>query len=83
MSTQIAVRLPDEMTVELDAFVASSGLDSRATVVRVALQELFERERRRRIGASIADGYRRIPQSEDELRAATASAIESINEEPW
>jgi hypothetical protein len=34
-------------------------------------------------GESIADGYRRIPQTEEELEAATAMAIRSIDEEPW
>ena len=36
-----------------------------------------------RIGDLIADGYRRIPQDDDEVAAATRAAIRSIHEEPW
>jgi hypothetical protein len=39
--------------------------------------------RRRRIGEDIADGYRRVPQDDDEVRAATRAAIRSIHEKPW
>jgi len=35
------------------------------------------------VGESIADGYRRIPQDDDEVKAATRAAIRSIHEEPW
>jgi hypothetical protein len=35
------------------------------------------------VGELIADGYRRIPQDEDELESARQAAIRSIEEEPW
>jgi Arc/MetJ-type ribon-helix-helix transcriptional regulator len=38
MSTQIAVRLPDEMVAELDALIASGQVPSRASVVEAALR---------------------------------------------
>lgn len=45
MSTQIAVRLPDDLVVFVDDEVRRGGASSRAAVVSRAL----ERERRRRI----------------------------------
>lgn len=45
MSTQIAVRLPDDLVAFIDELVASGEVPSRADVVRRALQ----REQRRRI----------------------------------
>lgn len=50
MSTQIAVRLPDEMVAFLDAAVASGAAPSRASLVAQAV----EREMRRRAAESDA-----------------------------
>jgi len=49
MSTQIAVRLPDEMVSTLDELIASGEASSRASVVEQALRRelrryLYERE---------------------------------------
>ncbi len=44
---------------------------------------MVDQERRRRVGAEIADGYLRIPQSDEDLAAATAAATRSIHDEPW
>ncbi|WP_424809968.1 hypothetical protein [Rhodococcus sp. 27YEA15] len=58
MSTQIAVRLPDEMVVFLDGEVAAGRASSRADLVARAL----ERERRRLVAerdAEILSGDRR------------------------
>lgn len=83
MSIQIAVRLPTELVDELDALVRGGRFDTRADAVRSALATLVDGERRRRVGEAIADGYRRVPQTDEELGAATGAAIRSIHEEPW
>jgi hypothetical protein len=44
MSTQIAVRLPDDTVSQLDAIVAAGGAPSRTALVTIAIQ----RELRRR-----------------------------------
>lgn len=43
MSTQIAVRLPDDLVEFLDAIVASGASPSRAAVVTTALERDFRR----------------------------------------
>jgi Arc/MetJ-type ribon-helix-helix transcriptional regulator len=83
MSGQIAVRIPDALAESLDELVASQRFESKAEAVRTALEALVEAERRRRVGELIAEGYRRIPQDDDEVDAATKAAIRSIHEEPW
>jgi Arc/MetJ-type ribon-helix-helix transcriptional regulator len=83
MSTQIAVRLSDELIVELDGLVQSGDYESRAEVVRRGLEIVIDLERRRRIGEAIVHGYERVPQTDDELATATANALRSIEEEPW
>jgi len=83
MSRQIAVRIPDQLVLELDALVDAGGFESRADAVRRALEALVDLERRRQTGEAIARGYRRAPQSDEELDAAMANALRSIEEEPW
>ena len=83
MSEQIAVRIPDTLAESLGDLVSDGRFESKADAVRTALETLVEAERRRRMGESIADGYRRIPQDDDEVKAATRAAIRSIHEEPW
>jgi len=51
--------------------------------VRTAISQFIEGEQRLAIGEAIAEGYRRVPQTDEELDAATAAAIRSIHEEPW
>jgi hypothetical protein len=49
----------------------------------VALGELLDNLHRRQIGEAIADGYRRQPQTDEDVAIAEAAAIRSINDEPW
>jgi hypothetical protein len=52
--------------------------------IRPATPASEEHPRRRRgIGRAIADGYRRIPQWDEDVERATRAAIRSIEEEPW
>jgi Arc/MetJ-type ribon-helix-helix transcriptional regulator len=59
MSEQIAARIPDELAESLADLVADGRFETKADAVRTALETLVEAERRRRVGALIADGYRR------------------------
>ncbi len=83
MSEQIAVRIPDALAESLDDLVSEGRFETKAEAIRAALQTLVDQERRRKVGELIADGYRRIPQDEDELKAARRAAIRSIEQEPW
>ena len=83
MSEQIAVRIPGELAESLEELVSEGKFETKAEAIRSALQTLVDQERRRKVGELIADGYRRIPQDEDELEAARRAAIRSIEQEPW
>ena len=83
MSEQMAVRMPDELAAAVDRLVRSGRFPTKANVVRVAVEALVESERRREVGERIADGYRRLPQEDEDVKAARAAAIRSIREEPW
>ncbi len=83
MSKQIAIRIPNELAHALDRLVGSGRFRTKADAVRAAVEELVDEERRREIGERMAEGYRRIPQDDEEVVAATESALRSIHEEPW
>jgi len=61
MSTQIAVRLPDEMVAFLDRAVADGRASSRAALVASAV----EREMRRLLAEQDADVLRRDTRPDD------------------
>ena len=70
MSTQIAVRLPDEMVAFLDGEVSSRRASSRAALVLRAL----ERERRRQIAARDAEILAKMSGGDDLDALATHTA---------
>lgn len=83
MSQQIAVRLPDALASELQALVADGTFGSKADAIRSAIEALIDVERRRRVGEAIVEGYRRMPETPDELEEARLASIRSIEEESW
>ncbi|MGH8931528.1 MAG: ribbon-helix-helix domain-containing protein [Egibacteraceae bacterium] len=83
MTSQLALRIPDELAQQLDGLVAEGRFATRTDAVREAIRELLDRERRRRIDEAIVAGYRRIPPTEEEERWAAAAGRDMIAEEPW
>jgi Arc/MetJ-type ribon-helix-helix transcriptional regulator len=84
MSEQIAIRIPDELAESLEDLVASGRFETKAEAVRTALEALLEAERRRRLGDLIADGYRRMPQRDEEdldLDVATNRTLAGLEAE--
>lgn len=83
VGTQLAARLDEAVVARVDELVRAGRFDSRAEAVRRAVEALVEVERRRQVGEAIADGYRRLPQGDEEVAGAEASARAMIAEEPW
>jgi Arc/MetJ-type ribon-helix-helix transcriptional regulator len=83
MSTQIAVKLPDAVLADLDRLVERGAFESRSDAVRHAVDALMRGEARRRIDDAFAEGFRRMPDREDELADATRLALDAIHDEPW
>lgn len=76
-------RVDDELVEQLDELVKSGEAKSRSDAVRRAVEEMIDQRRRRRVGEEIAAAYRRIPETEEELRWADESTRSMIAEEPW
>ncbi len=83
MSERIAVRIPQDLAESLEELVSSGRFGTKAEAIRAALEALVKAERRGRVGALIADGYRRLRQDDLEVEVATRAAIRSIQDEPW
>jgi Arc/MetJ-type ribon-helix-helix transcriptional regulator len=81
--TQLVARIPDDVAEALDNLVASGAFESRSDAVREALLELLDRHRRGETARRIVEGYRRRPQSEDEIEWADAATVAMIADEPW
>ncbi len=83
MTTQIAVKLPDELVTAIDRLVDDGRFPNRSAAVRRALDDLVAANERATIDRAFARGFRSVPETEDELADATRLAVESINDEPW
>jgi Arc/MetJ-type ribon-helix-helix transcriptional regulator len=83
MSQQIAIRIPEDLASGLDMLVSSGRFESKADAVRSALEALIDTERRAEVGRQIVEGYRRVPQEDVDVAAASQAATRSIDEEPW
>jgi metal-responsive CopG/Arc/MetJ family transcriptional regulator len=80
--TQTLVQLTDDLLRLLDERAARERR-SRSTLIREAIEQYLHDEREAELVRQHIEGYRRIPQTEEELRWADASAREMIREEPW
>jgi Arc/MetJ-type ribon-helix-helix transcriptional regulator len=80
---QFVTRLDDDLAREVDQLVSDGFVASRSAAVRLGLEGLIERYRRRRIGQSIVDGYLRRPQTEAEVGWADEATRRMIADEPW
>lgn len=78
----ITVRMSDDRVRAIDEIVAS-GRASRAAVIVEAIDRLIADLERERIDRAIVDGYRRIPQTDEELAWARSSGLRSVAGEPW
>lgn len=80
---QIAVRLPEELLLELDDLVSRGVYESRAAAVRAGIEAITDLERRRQTDRAVIEGYRRAPATRAERQAAIGSLRDAILEEPW
>ena len=83
MATPIPTRFSDDEVRLIDDLVASGVGATRSDVIRRGLHHLGDAVRRAGVGETIADSYRRTPQTaaDDALAAASAQAL--IDAEPW
>lgn len=75
-------RVDGELVAQLDEMVDSGEAKSRSDAVRCALEEMLDQRRCRLIGEAIVEGYRRISETEEELRWAEQNRRWMVAEVP-
>jgi len=83
MSTQLAIRLPDETLEGLDWVVARCEYSSRTEAMRAAIEALINSERRKQIDEQYAAAYTRLPQTDDELAHLDHQSFAHLDDEDW
>jgi Arc/MetJ-type ribon-helix-helix transcriptional regulator len=80
---QVVTRLDAGLLAAVDRLIAEGVVASRSDAVRLGLEQLVEHVRRAGIAAAIVEGYRRSPQTEEELRRADDGLHALLAEESW
>ena len=80
-STMESVRAASDAVLE--ALVATGAYPSLEDAVAASTEELTRAVRERLVSDRIVAGYRRIPQTDDELAVARAAGVRAIAAEPW
>lgn len=80
---QLVIRVPEDLVDAVDELVREGVYESRSDAVRAGLATVLDHQRRLRIGLAIADGYRRLPQEQDDLQWPDDASAAMIGEEPW
>ena len=80
---QLVTKVDDRLADAVDQLIAKGEFASRSEAVRVGLQRVVDESRRAGTAAAILAGYRRVPETADELAQARAATIAMIGEEPW
>lgn len=76
------VQLNETLLQSLDARAARDGL-SRSRLIRDAVEAYLAEDAEAAALQQIVNGYARHPETDDELRVATADARSLVEEEPW
>ena len=82
-TTQLVTRIPETLAQAVDQLVDAGVYGSRSEAVRAGLAAVVDQERRAAVGQAIADGYRRVPQADDDLDWPDSAGAAMIAEEPW
>ncbi len=83
MSTQIAVKIPEEILARLDEMVALGLFQNRSAAVRQALETLLVAHKRRAVDRAFRDAFQYNPETDDEMKETRRLAIEAIHDEVW
>jgi Arc/MetJ-type ribon-helix-helix transcriptional regulator len=83
MTTPVPTRFTDDELALIDELVDEGVGENRSAVIRRGVHHLADSVRRARVGAAIAESYRRRPQSSEDDELAMASANALTEAEPW
>ena len=85
MTTQLAIRLPDDLLAELDWLVVRCEYSNRTEAMRTAIEAMVRTERSREIDEQYMAAYTKYPQTEEELVVLDHQTFVDLDdeEEDW
>ena len=79
---KVAISLPGELMRKIEKLRKSTGESRSAFISRAIRQALKDREQEILI-ARYVEGYRKFPETKEEIELAEAAAARLLAEEPW
>lgn len=83
MTTQVAIRMTDQLLRDLDWIVIRCDFENRAEAVRAAIEAFAKLERERAIDERITAAYAAVPQTDDEVGWAGSRGFPGMPDEDW
>ena len=83
MSTQLALRLPDELLADLDWLVVRCHYSNRTEAMRTVIEAAIKSERSRAIDEQYLAAYTEHPQTEEELADLPWQRSPDVEDEDW
>lgn len=80
---QLVTRVDATLVDAIDELVDAGVVESRSDAVRLGLERLIDRHRRRQVGVQIVAGYVAQPQTDDEVGWSDQATEAMIAEETW
>ena len=81
-TVKIAISLPSELLASAERARAARG-ETRSEFVRQAIEARLARDEQQAAIDQYIEGYRRDPESEDEILIASLLATKAIAQDPW
>jgi len=81
-TTRVTVSLPDHIFHAVEKARKHSG-EPRSVIYRRALELMLSTEEEDALSTQYTEGYKRCPETSNEIEAAQLTAHTILNEEPW
>lgn len=81
-AAKIAISLPEGLLSRIEEARQASG-KSRSEFIATAVQVFFQGQDSRTESETYAEGYRRMPETGEEIKAADGLATAILATEPW
>ena len=82
MSSKIAITLPDEILKRIERSRRRNG-GTRSAFIQRAVRLLFKQEQLQEQVRQYVEGYRRVPETDEEVAAAGKRAKAQLAQVPW
>lgn len=79
---KVAISMPDPLYREVERLRKTSG-ESRSRFFQRAVVKLLTEQKRQEAVERYVEGYRRMPETVDEIRAAESMTPYGLEQEPW